>query len=115
MPQPRRKSSQAPNETRNQKGSCLLGGLISWLQRAGGRGRTYHRDNVLLDGDREGNELEVEGEVELLGVGEVSYYRIGLVRTGRQRTELRRRAREMVCCACVMVRLRMLLVVSQLR
>jgi hypothetical protein len=74
------------------------------LQCAGGRGRTYHRDNVLLDGDREGNELEVEGEVELLGVGEVSYYRIGLVRTGRQRTELRRRAREMVCCACVIVR-----------
>jgi hypothetical protein len=34
-------------------------------EEGGGGGGTYHGDNVLLDGGREGDQLEVEGEVEL--------------------------------------------------
>lgn len=92
MPQPRRNSSQAPNETRNQKGSCCF--FVQWfaavsprLENAANRGvkpnylggchggwgerrrRTYHGDNVLLDGGRKGDQLEVEGEVELPACG----------------------------------------------
>jgi hypothetical protein len=75
MPQPRRKSSQAPNETRNQKGSCGVVVGVSllvppwWKEEGGGGGGTYHGDNVLLDGGREGDQLEVKGEVELRGRG----------------------------------------------
>lgn len=69
-PQPRRKSSQAPNETRNQKGSCsaVTPHVNSLCVRCENREKdsvTYHRDNGFLDGGGEGEEPKVEGEVEL--------------------------------------------------
>lgn len=102
MPQPRRKSSQAPNETRAQKGSCPS---VSFFVHnhlpppsEGRRNRremgewvtgTYNGDDGFLDGGREGQEAEVEGEVELLWVvaraRKVSLVGIVRVASGRVR------------------------------
>ena len=62
----------------------------------------------MLDGGREGDQLEVEGEVELWRARErasvVSFcYPVACLLADGWRTELTRSAREMVCCARVMV------------
>lgn len=53
----------APKETRAQKGSCA--GSAAGLSAA--QGATHHGDNLLLDEGRQGDQAEVEGEVELAG------------------------------------------------
>lgn len=46
--------------------SCLiLSKKIGRRARGGGKGKTYHRDNLGLDESREGDQVEEEREVEL--------------------------------------------------
>lgn len=93
MPQPRRKSRNAPNETRAQKGSWHHGLAQTAATELGD---TNHRHNLLLDLRRQRDQLEVEREVELKSVSE---RRLG--GQGRKRTEETRRPMEMVCWARV--------------
>lgn len=89
-PQPRRARRYAPQETRAQRGSCFFEegragargggeacsqqrrqpawrGLVEGVAEEEGGGGTYHGDDFVLDGGREGDQTEVEGEVELRG------------------------------------------------
>jgi hypothetical protein len=124
-PHPRRARSQAPKETRSQRGSCysracyaLVSCYISARTGDSSRGglfNTYNWDNVLLDGGGEGNKLKVQEEVELdHGESKSSVslrleFQITLLRVqaggggGIRHTELTRSAIEMVCCARVMM------------
>ena len=65
------------------------------------RGGTYDGDDLLLDQGREGHKLQQQSKVELQEdkLANISPW----VRSSRQRTEDRRRPKEMVCCARVMV------------
>lgn len=82
-------------------------------ERGKGRGGwTYHRDDFGLDDGGQGDELEVEGEVDLYEHRVVSDMFLDFWQASwrkgawsRRRTELTRSAIEMVCCARVMVSL----------
>lgn len=64
MPQPRRKRSHAPNETRNQNGNYNVATTIvsdpsiHFEGGRGGGGAAYQGNNVLLHDGREGDEFK---------------------------------------------------------
>lgn len=121
-------SHDVPTQTKEQVGAEGNEGPEGKLMQGGGEARsasgldrmhhrmwtgqtgagTYHGDDLGLDKFGQGEELEVEGEVELDGHAVVS---MGVCRRMcrlwmpfRLHTDEARRAREMVCCARVMLK-----------
>lgn len=114
-PKPSLKRRYAPKETRAQNGSCVENGSLVDIiydllegKGAGMKGNTYDWDDLGLDQTWEGNQLEVESEVELpLLLAVCLFYTHGVLVSDDQKvvflTEETRRAREMVCWAFVMI------------
>lgn len=106
MPQPRRKRSMAPKETRAHRGSywpdvsqAVLTNFetnreSNWQALTVVGGRTYKRDDLLLHQRRERDELEDQGEVQL---DTVSFSELQVKDLRMIRTDDTKRAKEMVC------------------
>lgn len=114
-PHPSLNRRYAPNETIAQRGSCLKtrsacsGEVrVNFRQRLSKQGRlqrTYNRNNLLLDCCAERDQLEKAGQVELYYLARI---RLCLHPHNQQdgkkvATEETRRARDIDCCACVIV------------